>query len=804
MAANKTHTPARQPVPSLQPDPLLGLTAEQAAQRQAAGWANLPVDAPTRSVGQIIRDNTCTFFNLIFVVLAACLILVRSFQNMLFLVIAAANTVIGIVQQIRSKRIIDQLNLLSAPLCRVVRDGRVEEIPTAQAVRDDVVELSAGDQITADALVLSGTAHVNEALVTGEADAIEKNAGDELLSGSFVVAGCCRACLTRVGADSFAARLTLEAKRSHRTGQSEMMRALDKLIRVIGIALIPVGLLLFSKELWILERPLRAAVESTVAALVGMIPEGLYLLTSVALAVGVLRLARDKVLVQEMSCIETLARVDVLCVDKTGTITAPQMAVSQLIPLEGASLSQEEIRRALGAFYRASDRDNHTGRALAEYFSGGENWPAEQVIPFTSATKWSAVVFRDRDAWLVGAPDFIMGGLSGQLGQAVETWSRRGYRVLLAAAYAGRPSPAGLDPALVSPMALILLANPIRPEAPDTFAYFRHQGVAVKVISGDHPATVSEVARQAGIPGAEHWVDASLLTGEGALEEAAERYTVFGRVTPDQKRVLIRAMKSAGHTVAMTGDGVNDVLALKDADCGIAMASGSDAACHAAHLVLLRSDFSAMPKVVDEGRRVINNIQRSAALFLVKNIFSCLLALVSLAIAIPYPFVPIQMSMISGLTIGIPAFFLALEPNYALVEGKFMHNVLRRAFPGGLTDLLLILAAQPAASLLGLSQADRSTLSTLIAAGVGLIILFQVCLPFDRNRKIIWGTMAALVVGAVLVAGPIFSLTRLNLSAALALAVFLLAALPLFWGLRAVFEWGSRWLRHRRTGRSCR
>ena len=798
MAAKTTHTPVRQPVPPLRPDPLVGLTRAQAAQRQAAGWANLPVDAPTRSVGQIVRDNTCTFFNLIFVVLTACLVLVRSFHNMLFLVIAAANTVIGIVQQIRSKRIIDRLNLLSAPLCKVVREGNLEEIPTAQAVRDDVVELAAGDQITADALVLSGTIQVNEALVTGEADAIEKGPGAELLSGSFVVAGRCRACLTRVGADSFAARLTLEAKRSHRAGHSEMMRALDKLIRVIGIALIPVGLLLFAKELWILDRSVREAVESTVAALVGMIPEGLYLLTSVALAVGVLRLARDKVLVHEMSCIETLARVDVLCVDKTGTITAPRMAVHQLLPLEGADLPEEEIRRALGAFYRAADADNHTGQALREYFADGEDWPAEQVIPFTSATKWSAVVFREGPAWVVGAPDFILGPAYNTLSPQVEGWSARGYRVLLAARYGGTPSTDGLDPALVSPMALILLANPIRPEAPDTFAYFHRQGVAVKVISGDYPATVAEVARQAGIAGAEDWVDASRLTGEGELEEAAERYTVFGRVTPDQKRVLIRAMKSAGHTVAMTGDGVNDVLALKDADCGIAMASGSDAACHAAHLVLLHSDFSAMPKVVDEGRRVINNIQRSASLFLVKNIFSFLLAVISLAIAIPYPFVPIQMSMISGLTIGIPAFFLALEPNYALVEGRFMYNVLRRAFPGGLTDLLLILGAQLAASLLGLSPADRSTLSTLIAAGVGLVVLFQVCLPFDRNRAIIWGAMAALVAGAVLVTGPIFSLTRLGFSATVTFLAFLGGSLPLFWGLRALFERGSARLDRRR------
>ena len=743
--------------------------------------------------GGVHRENVCTFFNLIFLVLAVCLALVGSYKNLLFLGIAAANTVIGIVQQVRSKRTIDQLSLLSAPRCTVVRAGKVLSVPTAQSVRDDVVELSAGDQVTADAVVLTGAAQVNEALITGEADAIEKAPGDELRSGSFVAAGRCRARLTRVGADSYAARLTLEAKRGRRTGQPEMMRSLDKLIRVVGAGLVPVGALLFLNQFYFLHRPLRSAVESTVAALIGMIPEGLFLLTSVALAVSVLRLAKGRVLVQEMRCVETLARVDVLCVDKTGTITQPGMEVGEVIPLDTGKYPPHRVEAALGAFCRAVDDDNDTARALRAYFKAPADWRAERVVPFTSAAKWSAAVFPEHGTYVVGAPDFILGDRCGELRARVEAHSARGLRVLLAAAYDEFPDPArGLQPQAVHPMALILLSNRIRPEAPDTFRYFAGQGVQVKVLSGDDPVTVSQVARQTGIEGARRFVDASDLAGEGALERAAEKYTVFGRVTPEQKRILVKALQRGGHTVAMTGDGVNDVLALRDADCGIAMASGSDAACHAAQLVLLDSDFSAMPRVVAEGRRVINNIQRTASLFLVKNIFSLFLALISLAAAIPYPFIPIQLSMISGLTIGIPAFFLALEPNDSLVTGNFMHNVLRRALPGGLTVLLLILGLELFAFAFGFTTAELSTLSTVAAAYVGLLVLFRVCSPFDRRRRIVWASMAALVLGAVTAAAPVFSLVPLTLRTAVALGLFLLLARPLLSAVHRCFQHVAR------------
>ena len=642
--------PAPQPrreVARLSPDPEQGLTLHQVKERQQNGWANDPVDSPTKTVGQIVRENVFTFFNFIFVVLAALLVAVGSFDDMLFLLIAVANTGIGIVQQLRSKQTVDKLNLLAAPRANVVREGNLISVPAAQLVRDDVAELASGDQIPADATVLSGQVQVNEALITGEADAITKAPGDELLSGAFVVSGRCRARLDRVVAESYAARLTLEAKKDVTVGKSEMMSSLDKLIRIIGILLIPIGVALFVKEFVFLERTAQEAVVSMVAALIGMIPEGLYLLTSVALAVSMIRLAQGKVLAQDMNCIETLARVDVLCVDKTGTITEPHMEVGEVVYLDEEKYAETVVTETLNAFYQSMEADNDTARAMAQKFHGKSLWHAAQTIPFTSATKWSAAVFPGHGAFVVGAPEFIMGNRYADLKEAVDPWSEKGYRVLLVAEYGGVPDQKGLDPRRVSPMALVALSNRIRPAAPKTFRYFAEQGVAVKVISGDNPVTVSEVARQAGIEGAEKYVDAATLRSDEDIARAVREYTVFGRVTPNQKRKLVRALQRQGHTVAMTGDGVNDVLALKDADCGIAMASGSDAACHAAQLVLLNSDFSAMPKVVAEGRRVINNIQRAAALYLVKNIFSFLLALISLFATFPYPVTPLQLSLLS-------------------------------------------------------------------------------------------------------------------------------------------------------------
>lgn len=760
-------------------DPQLGLTSALAQERMAAGLGNVAVEAPTKTVWQIIFGNTFTFFNLIFVVLAVCLALVGSFHNMLFLVIAAANTLIGIIQEIRSKQVLDKLTLLNTPKATVIRDGEAITVATEALVQGDVVVFSAGNQICADAVVLTGEVQANEALLTGEPDTIAKPAGAELLSGSFVVAGSCRALLTHVGAQSYAAKLTIEAKKDHKVQKSEMMGSLDKLIRFIGIALIPMGIALFAKQFWVLDLGLQASVKFTVAALIGMIPEGLYLLTSVALAVSVLRLAQKKTLVHEMSCIETLARVDVLCVDKTGTITEPGMQVAGLVPLDEELFPELAVETVLGAIYAASAAENDTGRAMAERFGSSPSWSAGRVVPFTSATKWSAVSFPDHGLYAVGAPEFIVGEQYETLRHQVESYSAQGERVLLLAKCGGLSGDEKHLTGPITPMALVRISNKIRAEAPDTFRYFAEQKVAIKVISGDNPLTVSQVARRAGIARAEHWVDATTLETDEQIAAAAETYTVFGRVTPGQKRKLVQALKAAGHTVAMTGDGVNDVLALKDANVGIAMASGADAACQAAQLVLLSSDFSALPEVVMEGRRVINNIQRASSLFLVKNIFSFFLTLVTIfASGMPYPLEPIQLSFIGALTIGVPSFFLALEPNHALVQGRFLHNVLKKACPGGFTNLFLVLGVELFAYAFGFSHEELSTLATMLIGFNGLLILYQVCKPFDWKRRALWWAMSAGMVIAVLFLGSFFFLVPLTLRTGLVFTVFLLLGYP--------------------------
>ncbi|MBM6721639.1 cation-translocating P-type ATPase [Pseudoflavonifractor phocaeensis] len=795
----------RREVPQVTADPEQGLNLSQVKERQHHGWANDPVESPTKTVGQIVRENCCTFFNFIFIVLAALLIAVGSLDDLLFLLIALANTGIGIIQQLRSKQTVDKLNLLSAPRANVVREGNVMSIPAAQLVRDDVAELSSGEQIPADATVLSGQVQVNEALITGEADAIVKNPGDQLLSGSFVVAGRCRARLDRVGADSYAAKLTLEAKKDVTVGKSEMMSSLDKLIRIIGILLVPIGVALFVKEYFFLERTAQEAVVSMVAALIGMIPEGLYLLTSVALAVSMIRLAQGKVLAQDMNCIETLARVDVLCVDKTGTITEPHMEVGEVVYLDQEKYAETVVTETLNAFYKVMEADNDTGRAMQKKFHGTSTWHAAQTIPFTSAAKWSAAVFPGHGSFVVGAPEFIMGQRYADLKEQVEPWSAKGYRVLLVAEYDGVPDQQrGLDPRRVSPMALAMLANRVRPAAPKTFRYFAEQGVAVKVISGDNPVTVAEVARQAGIEGADKYVDAATLRSDSDIERAVRHYTVFGRVTPNQKRKLVRALQNQGHTVAMTGDGVNDVLALKDADCGIAMASGADAACHAAQLVLLNSDFSAMPKVVAEGRRVINNIQRAAALYLVKNIFSFCLAIISLFATVPYPVTPLQLSLLSAVTIGVPSFFLALEPNHSLVKGNFLANVFRSALPGGLADLIVVLGVEAFYLAFGFTTDELSTISAILLIVIGILVLYQVCKPFDWKRRVLWGAMAGSSAVTILFFGQNFGLSPLELQPFLVLLVFLGLSYSVFKLMLNLFELGSALLKRGKSLRGRR
>ena len=741
-------------IPEVSPDPQQGLTEQEAAFRRENGLANGLTQSATRSVKDILRENCVTFFNLVFVVLAVIVAISgSSIKNMTFMIIVIINAIIGCYQEIRAKRAVDKLTLVAAQQLRTVRDAQVVSLRSDLLVRDDIVEFIPGDQICADGVVRAGQLQVNEALVTGEEDAIVKNPGDTLLSGSFVVAGKARAQLTRVGTQSFAARLAAEAKADPHAAKSEMMGALDKLIRVVGFALIPIGLVLFYQQFKILGLSFRESAEGTVSALVGMIPEGLYLLTSIAMAASALKLSQDKVLVQDMNCIETLARVDVLCVDKTGTITEAKMEVENVVPL--TEDPPERLEQILAAFYSGQEPENDTAQAMAEMFAGQTDWICTRRVPFTSATKWSGAEFQGRGSFVAGAPEFIMGSRYGELRQSVEEWSAKGYRVLLIAGFTGALTEQ-MEPGKLRPLALVLLTNRIRPEAPGTFAYFASQGVSIKVISGDNPMTVSEVARRAGIVGAEDFVDVSLLENEEDFSMAVDCYTVFGRVTPDKKRKLIRAFRKQGHTVGMTGDGVNDVLAMKESDCSIAMASGAQAASQVAQLVLLESNFAAMPGIVGEGRRVINNIQRAAALFLVKNIFSLGLSLITFFTVLPYPIVPMHLSVIAALTIGVPSFFLAMEPNYERVTGRFMTSVLRRALPGGLTNIAVVLAAQFIAIPYGLTADQLHTVCAALLGTVGLLVLFQTCRPFGTFRKIIWGAMAVALVFCFTVLAPLF------------------------------------------------
>ncbi len=773
----KTEEPMRRPVPVLETNPETGLSSAQAQERVDAGWANLPIDPPGKTVGQIIKSNVFTYFNMLFFLLAAFVLVFGTWQNAMFLGVVFANIAIGIVQELRSKRTLDKLTLLTAPHGAVIRDGRQRKIPTSEMVRDDIVVFSAGSQIFADAVVVAGECSVNEALITGEADEIKKPAGADLLSGSFVVSGECRARLTQVGADSYANRLTIEAKEAKPPQQSEMMRSLTRLVQIIGIAIIPLGILMAIKEIVWLERSVSNGVVATVASLIGMIPEGLYLLTSMALAAGVVRLAQKKTLVHDMGCIETLARVDVLCVDKTGTVTENKMAVEDVIPLCPDRFEEEDIRLIMADYVAAMRADNDTMAALRKYFTGKVTQQAIKAVPFTSAKKFGGVSFHEDETYLLGAPDVLLGERYGKYARQIDAYSSKGCRVLLLALYDGQPDDEELDAPLM-PISLILLSNKIRAEAPETFRYFAKQGVAIKVISGDNAMAVSEVAKRAGIKGAESYVDARTLETDEDIAEAIEKYTVFGRVTPDQKRKFVRALKAGGHTVAMTGDGVNDVLALKEADCSIAMASGSDAASQVSHIVLLESNFAAMPSVVAEGRRVINNIERSAALFLVKNIFSFALALISLIFTLPYPVTSAQMSLVSALTIGAPGFVLAMEPNISRIKGKFLPNVIYRALPGALTDLFLVLGVILFCMVFEVEDNMMSTVCAIILNIVGLMVVHFTCKPYNLLRKVMIGGLTAAFVFCVVMLPQLFTLSSLDLPGAMILVVFALLSAP--------------------------
>ena len=746
-----------------------GLTRAEAAVRKR----NLMPKEDGKSTGQIIFENVFTLFNGLNLLLAAALILVGSYRNMMFLGVVVWNTGIAIFQEIRARNTIRRLKLLNAPRVHVIREGRETTLRTEETAEGDVTELRAGDQVTADCVVLSGFGRTDESLLTGESDPIPKKEGDWLYSGSFLTEGKILAQMVYVGGESYVGRLSREAKKQKRP-VSGLMREMKTLIRWDSIALLPLGILLLLRQVLLRHMTMEAAVPSTVAAMLGMIPEGLILLTSVAMAVGVMRLSKRKVLVQELYGIECLARVDTLCLDKTGTLTTGHMRVEEIVPLSGGT---EEARKALSRFLGAFDENSGTLNALRAVAAPGMEMPVS-IRPFSSRRKSSAASFADGVTLTLGAPEYVMEGrLSAADRERIAALTDAGQRVIMLAestrTFRVAPETESRGPGsspgemeerqgeIKKPLALFALADETRPCVTETTEYFRREGVTLKVISGDDPVTVSRIARQAGLEGWDSAVDARELTDERMILDACEKYTVFGRVTPEQKKQLVEALKKKGHTVAMTGDGVNDIPALRASDCSIAMAEGADAARHAAQMTLLESDFSAIPEIVLEGRRVINNITRSATLFLTKTVFSFLLSILTLIASGSYPFQPIQLTLISGCTVGIPGFLLALEKGRERIKGSFLRTVLRRAFPGGVA-VAVCAALSMLLTALGWSHETCSTIATWVAGLTGIVVLCRASWPLNLPRGLIAAGGLALFVLLAELFGHVFYLVPLE------------------------------------------
>ena len=776
-----------------------GLTSQEVSERIQNHQVNEPVDPGTKTNKDIIKGNLLTYFNMIFLILAVLVCVAGSFRSLTFLPVVIGNALIGIIQEIRARDTLAKMNLINAPHTKVIRDGKKKKIMSEQLVVDDLAIFTAGDQIPADAVITSGSVKVNESLLTGESDEIEKGKNGRLLSGSFIVSGECRAVIEKVGKDSYISRLTLEAKSEKKQELSEMIRSINNLIKWVGIVIIPIGIILFYQGYFVNKESFSESIVSMVAAVIGMIPEGLYLLTTIALAVSTMRLAKQSVLLHDMKSIETLARVDVLCVDKTGTITENTMSVSDIISASDMAadlvteaakeLSDKGWTETLAQFCMAMTADNITMKALKAFFkdkSDVKMRKPDSITSFSSEVKYCGATYKE-DAYILGAPDAVLGDAFDNYSDKLSELQSKGYRILAFGSYDGVVDGKPLT-GTFTPLGFITLTNPIRKQAKKTFQYFDNQGVSVMVISGDNPETASEVAAKAGIKNAEKYIDARKLKNTADIDIAVRKYTVFGRVTPKQKKQIVNSLKKQGHTVAMTGDGVNDILALRDADCSVAFSSGSDAAAQAAQVVLLDSDFAHMPSVVMEGRRVVNNVQRSASLFLVKNIFSLLMSLFAAVLMVTYPLEPSQISLISMFNIGIPAFFLAMESNGNRIEGKFLKNVFLKALPAGLTDALAIAALVVCGKVFGLPSEDIATAATMLLAIVGFMILFKISVPLNKYRgTVLVCNMIAFVLCAV-VLNELFAIKSMSRICVLLFVVFSFAAESLFRILSHIVE----------------
>lgn len=730
----------------LKPSIQTGLTEKEVESQRQKGLVNFILDDGSKSVSDIIKSNVFTLFNIINFILAFAIICVGSFKNLAFMGIIILNTLISIIQELRSKKALDKLKVVSSTKAQVIREKKLRQIDISEIVLDDIIIYKLGDQVVVDAIMKEGEVLVNESFITGEAENILKKKGDALLSGSFIVSGKATCQVEHIGLDNYTAKISSGTKYL-KPVSSEIMRSLNKIVKTISFLIVPVGILLFSKQLFLEGNTLEHAVISTVAALIGMIPEGLVLLTSTVLAVSVIRLSREKVLVQDLYCIETLARVDTICLDKTGTITEGCMEVVDII-----SSDQEDYSGIIGNIIHTLDEENPTALALKERFEKKDKWHVIEKIPFSSNKKYSGVIFKE-GSYYIGAPEFILKENIKKYQKELDGYSKN-YRVVVLVEEKKAKKKEVL--------AFILLQDKIRNSAKSTLEYFKRQGVDIKIISGDHPLTVLNIAKRAGLDENAKEIDATTLKSEEDIMEAVSKYTVFGRVAPEQKQDFIIALENQGHVVAMTGDGVNDVLALKEADCSVAMASGSDATKNVSQLVLLNSDFKAMPEVVAEGRRTINNIERSASLFLVKTIYATLLSFVFLFLDMPYPFIPIQLSLTSVVTIGIPSFILALEPNKERLQGKFLPNVLKKAIPPAITIVLNILVIFIASNICTLTTEEISTLSVIVTGYTSFILLYKVCSPFNLLRAVLFVSMFMTFVIGLFVLRDLFSFAPID------------------------------------------
>lgn len=765
---------------------MTGLTNEQVQQRIEEGKINVNENPNTRSYKQIVRENVLTFFNFLNLALMIMVLLVGSYKNSMFMGIIVINTVIGIIQEVRAKKTLDKLAILTESKAVVLREGKKWSISTEKLVLDDILFLKTGDQVPADAKVLEGSIEVNESLLTGESDNLQKNEGDELFSGSFVTSGeaCCQ--VIHVGKDNYASQITSEAKEFKRHN-SELRNSLNAILKTISVIIVPMGMLLFYKQYYIAGNGIRDAVVNMVAAVLGMIPEGLVLLTSVALTLGALTLTRKNTLVQELYCIETLARVDTLCLDKTGTITAGTMCVEQVQPYvegmeikapDGANVSESEstingaegetkeltelaaseiqgaentgltvsgaqleltmgeIERVMANMMSVLKDKNATADALHKRFSRRTDMPVDHCIPFSSDRKYSGVAFKEEGTYLMGAAQFLFPDGNEDLMKQCSAYGKEGLRVLVLA-HSPNLNQENELPEGLKPVALFMLTDIIRDNAPETLAFFKDQGVDLKVISGDDPVTVSAIAKKAGLENADKYIDATTITTPEDMERAVAECSVFGRVTPQQKKEMVLALQKQKHTVAMTGDGVNDVLALKEADCSVVMAEGSDAAKNIANVVLMDSNFAAMPEIVNQGRRVVNNIRTAASMFLIKTIFSVLLCLITIFWGDSYPFEPIQMSLISACAVGIPTFLLAQENNFNKIESGFLRYVFMNAFPAAVTITGCVFTIMLVCQNVYHSNVMLSTACFLVTGWNYMAALKTVYAPLSRYRKII-------------------------------------------------------------------